>query len=50
MWEKGHSFDELRTMNLEDFGAVLGYWNEDGRISTKQNRVRKRNKSLAAKG
>jgi len=43
MWEKGHSFEQIRAMDLEDFGLVLGYWHEDGRVQAKQNRIRKQN-------
>ena len=35
MWEKGHSFDEIRSMSLEDIGDVIGYWSEDGRAEHK---------------
>ncbi len=47
MWEKGHTFAEIRAMDLEDIGLVLAYWHEDGRISTKQARVRRKNKNMA---
>ena len=42
MWEKGHTFDEIDEMNLDDFGDVLGYWNEEGRIAQKNARSKKR--------
>lgn len=44
MWEKGHSFDEIDEMNIEDFGDVIGYWSETARAEKKQAEQRKRMK------
>jgi hypothetical protein len=35
MWDKGHSMEEIRAMSLQDFGDVLGYWNEKNRAEEK---------------
>jgi len=40
MWDKGHSFDEIDKMSLEDIGIVLGYWTELNRIEAKRARMR----------
>lgn len=26
MWEKGHSFEEIDAMSLDDVSDVVGYW------------------------
>jgi hypothetical protein len=31
MWEMGHSFVEVRSMSLVDFGNIIGYWSEKQR-------------------
>jgi hypothetical protein len=40
MFEHGHSFDDIRRMNLEDFGTVLSVWHEKSRIESKKARLR----------
>lgn len=35
MWEKGHSLDELRSMSMDDFGDIIGYWSEKERAEQK---------------
>lgn len=44
MWELGHSFEEIDNMNLYDFGLVIAYWHEKGRVEAKRNRIRRRGK------
>lgn len=41
LWEHGHSMEEIDSMNLEDIGDVLGYWNEKTRIEAKQAKTKK---------
>lgn len=41
MWEKGHTFPEIDAMSLEDFGDVLGYWEEMSMIDKKKAQTRK---------
>jgi hypothetical protein len=50
MWEKGHTFDEIDGMNLDDFGGVLGYWNETARLEAKKRRMEERAKRRANRG
>lgn len=35
MWEMGHSFAEIDSMSLEDFGNVIGYWSESQRAKSR---------------
>lgn len=42
MWELGHSFEEINKMNLYEFGLVISYWHEKGRVEAKRNRIRNR--------
>jgi hypothetical protein len=42
MFEHGHSFDEIRAMNMQDFGYVLAVWREKSRIEAKKARTTKR--------
>jgi hypothetical protein len=44
MFEHGHSFDEVRKMNLEDLGTVLSVWQQKSRIEAKQQRLRENRK------
>lgn len=41
MWEKGHSFEEIDAMSVQDIGDVLGYWAERARVQEKQEKTRK---------
>lgn len=53
MWEHGHSFKEIREMNLDDLGTVIGYWHEKGRVEAKYKRINsngKRAKKKLGKG
>lgn len=40
MWEKGHSFDEIDNMSIQDFGDVVGYWAEMQQAEAKMARQR----------
>jgi len=40
-WEKGHSFEEIDNMTIEQMGWVLGYWNEKDRIERKRERTKR---------
>ncbi len=40
-WEKGHSFDEVDNMAIQDIGDILAYWNESNRIERKRERTKK---------
>jgi hypothetical protein len=44
MWEKGHSFDKIDAMSLEDMGLVISYWGEQARIERKKKRAASRRK------
>jgi hypothetical protein len=35
MWEKGHTFEEIDGMSLQDMGDILGYWSEKNRAEQK---------------
>lgn len=41
MFEMGHSWSDLENMNLENFGLVVGYWHEKGRVEAKRRRIQK---------
>lgn len=47
MWEYGHSFEEIDRMSLEDYGDLIGYWNEKSRAEKKdgEKKTGKRNSS-----
>ena len=40
MWEKGHPFEEIDGMNLEDMGDVIAFWHENNQIDARRNRMR----------
>ncbi|HEB28919.1 MAG TPA: hypothetical protein ENI05_14380 [Porticoccus sp.] len=40
MWEKGHPFEEVDGMNLEDVGDVIAFWHENNQIDARRNRMR----------
>ncbi len=41
MWEKGHTFDEIDGMTLEEVGDVVAYWHETERVEARRARMRK---------
>jgi hypothetical protein len=46
LWEKGHTFEKIDAMSLNDIGDILAYWNEvrmieNSRRSAKAGRSQK---------
>jgi len=39
-WEKGHTFEELDTMSLTDWGDVIAFWSQTASIDAKRARQR----------
>lgn len=50
MFEHGHSFDDIRQMNLEDLGIVLAVWRQKTRIDKKRARLKKNGRKKSLKG
>ena len=46
MWEKGHSFDEIDNMGVDDLGHVLAYWSGK---SLGENKLARENKHLGGR-
>ena len=42
IWDKGHTFEEIDGLNLEDLGDILASWNEQAAMDAKRERARKR--------
>lgn len=41
MWLTGHTFEEIRSLNLEDVGNILSYWEENRKADEKEERTRR---------